>query len=647
MNPATALAFLLSAASVLFHSEGRGRPAAAAAAACALFVAIIAALRLIAYSSPFDAGIDRLLFADKLAGNVMAPNTAWDFLLIAASLVLLNTRSKWLFWTGQAALFTALFVALLAIVGYVYSVRGLYNVPTYIPMALNTATAFVLVSLGVLFLRSDRSLMAILASAGAGGVLARRLIPAAVVIPAVLGALGLYGEKAGYYNTPFGAALMAISNMVVFAVLVWSTAAIVNRTDMARLQAEERLREANAGLEANVRQRTEDLRASNAELQKTLKELKETQRHLIQQERLRALGEMAGGVAHDFNNTLSSILGYSELMLAGPHIFDDPGKRTDYLKTINTAAKDAAKIVNRLREFYRPRDDNESFSAVDMNHLIQQAATLTQPKWHSQTMAKGIAIEMQTDLGKVPLIDGNESELREVLTNLIFNAVDAMPRGGMISLHTRAEDEHMVLEVRDTGQGMSEEVRHRCLEPFFTTKGDQGTGLGLAMVYGIIQRHKALLDIQTESGKGTAFIIRFPAGKGKPSYTGTAVKPAVRPLRILYVEDDPSVRSVILNYLKNDGHDVTAAAQGGEGLGLFQTGRFDLVITDRAMPGMTGEQMSAAIKKIMPQKPIILLSGSADVLPEQSLTSVDAVLGKPVTIDGLREAIRQVMEAGR
>jgi signal transduction histidine kinase len=364
----------------------------------------------------------------------------------------------------------------------------------------------------------------------------------------------------------------------------------------------------------------------------------QAQLELVQQQRLRALGQMAGGIAHDFNNALAPILGYSELLLDTPSILDNKEKTTEYLKIINIAARDAANVVRHLREFYRPRDKNDSFSAIDLNALVRQTVTLTQPKWKTQALTAGAEIQVLEELQKIPLIEGDEAELREVLTNLIFNAVDAMPKGGTLKLCTFTKGSQVILEIQDNGTGMSEEVREQCFEPFFTTKGREGTGLGLAMVYGIIQRHGGKIEVTSEPEKGTAFSIALPAFSGNKSEE--VVRPgksAGRFLKILYVEDEAPVREVVRACLKRDGHDVDEAVNGLEGLKKFMLGHYDLVITDNAMPGMTGVQLAAAIKKRMPGKPVILLSGTEE--GENLRRVADTVVLKPVTLDVLRAAI--------
>ena len=392
----------------------------------------------------------------------------------------------------------------------------------------------------------------------------------------------------------------------------------------------------------------EALQDANRRLQVALAELKDTQQRVIQQERLGALGTMASGIAHDFNNALAAILGFSELLLYRPDCLNDKEKAHRYIEMMNTAAKDAGDVVNRLREFYRHREEGEVFVPVDINRLVEDAVSLTEPKWKAQAEASGISIAVEKDLQKIPTIAGNAANLREMLTNLIFNAVDAMPRGGTITIRTRRDNDQVVLEIGDTGTGMTEETRRRCLEPFFTTKGERGTGLGLSMVYGIVQRHEGEIDIQTAVGQGTTFIIRLPHHTTKLSSQPERVdKPASQApsFRILVVDDEPLTGKVIGEYLKLDGHTVEIAGNGGGGLETFRKGHFDLVIVDRAMPDMSGDQVASTIKALSPTTPIIMLTGFGSMMDaaDEKPASVDLVVGKPVTIADLRRALMEVV----
>ena len=384
------------------------------------------------------------------------------------------------------------------------------------------------------------------------------------------------------------------------------------------------------------------LQESNRRLEQTLTELRSAQQQMIRQERLRALGQMASGVAHDFNNTLSKILGFTELLLTSPEKVHDHGRVREYLRMICAAAQDGTNVVRQLRTFCRPRRETEVFDPVDLNALIQQAVTLTQPKWKQQPQATGATVEIRTELQTVPLIQGNEADLREVLTNLIFNAVDAMPNGGIITFRTHADDGFVAFECSDTGVGMTSVTRERCLEPFFTTKGEQGTGLGLSIAYGIIQRHGGSLDLQSERGKGTTFIIRLPVHVDQPQRpTELQLATQPHPLQVLVVEDDALIREIEAEYLACDGHAVETAASGTEGLKKFCSRKFDLVLSDRAMPEMNGDQLAGVIKTMSPDTPVILVTGFADGLDGNGRkpAGVDQILAKPFTHETLRSAV--------
>jgi PAS domain S-box-containing protein len=396
-----------------------------------------------------------------------------------------------------------------------------------------------------------------------------------------------------------------------------------------------------------ARKRTEQtLRESTRELGSTVAELRETQKQIVQQERLRALAQMASGVAHDFNNVLAKILGFNELLLAWPENLNDKEKVKKYLQMTSAAAQEAVTIVNRLREFYRHRKESEVYQFLDLNETIAQAVVLTQPKWKDQMMASGATVVIDTNLHDVPAIRGSDSDLREVFINLLFNSVDAMPQGGTITVASRAEADSIAIEVRDTGHGMTEEVRQRCFEPFFTTRGEHGTGLGLAIVYGIMQRHGGTISIESEEGKGTLVVVRLPVLAENCTALPMSAAPS-HPLRVLLVEDEPQVCDIEAEYLRGDGHFVETAADGSEGLERFKAGHFDVVVADRAIPEMSGDQMTEAIKQISPGTPVVMVTGFADMpmVDVEMKRRPDIILRKPITQMALRQAITRVLAA--
>ena len=381
-------------------------------------------------------------------------------------------------------------------------------------------------------------------------------------------------------------------------------------------------------------------------LDAAITELQEMQQQIAQQERLRALGQMTSGIAHDFNNSLTPILGFSEWLLNFPGALGNEEDLKSTLQMINTAAQGAANVIRRLRDFYRQRGDDEIFESVNLNQAADEAIALAQPKWRDQALAAGITIHIEKDLDReIPPISGNETELREALTNLIFNAVDAIAKVGTITIRTYCDGTDVVLEVSDTGAGMTEEIRQRCLEPFFSTKEERGTGLGLSTVFGIIERHQGEIAVESRLGVGTTFIIRLPSVEGNQIASGSQEEEPLSPSqRVLVVDDDPAVLQLISTYLTTDGHFFETATDGQRGLEGFRAGRFDLVVVDKAMPGMNGDELAIAIKQLAPHMPVIMLTGFGDsmqVSGEQP-AGVDVIVNKPVTLGQFRDALENV-----
>jgi len=382
--------------------------------------------------------------------------------------------------------------------------------------------------------------------------------------------------------------------------------------------------------------------ARNAEMRSLLRELRQSQQRVVQQERLRALGMMTGGIAHNFSNALMPILAYTELLLTNPAQLDDRDTVSRYLAAMSTSAQAAAAVVRRLQEFCGVRQQDETFAAVDLNQVARQSIDLTRPRWKDEAQARNVTIEIDTDLAAVHRVIGDERGLREVVVNLILNAVDAMPESGRITLRTRPEGECVALAVSDTGVGMPEEVRQRCLEPFFTTKAGEGAGMGLSTIHGILQRHEGSIDIESREGEGTTFIIQLPAALEEPAAApDEGAAEAARMLRVLVVDDEPMVREVVAQCLAADGHTTVTAEDGRMGLEAFQTGKFDLVIVDRAMPEMSGDELAARIRRVASDQPIIMLTGFGDMMAAagEHPKDVDAVVAKPVTMQALRQAV--------
>ena len=385
-------------------------------------------------------------------------------------------------------------------------------------------------------------------------------------------------------------------------------------------------------------------------LQSAYEELRSTQQAVMQQERLRVLGQMASGIAHDINNAISPIMLYTDSMLEKEPGLSERGR--GYVHTIQQAASDVAETVARMREFYRPRDIQTQSSPVDLNEIVSQVEELTRARWESMPQQRGIVIDVHTELTlRLPPIMGVKSEIREALTNLVFNAVDAMPQGGTLTLRARCDvTERVLVEVIDTGVGMDEDTRRRCLEPFFTTKGERGTGLGLAMVYGVVQRHGGELEIDSQPGSGTTVRLSFAAVQASAIET-TAVHTA-RPagLTILLVDDDPTLLRSLRETLELDGHTILTANDGKEGIELFRKSQsgghptVSAVITDLGMPHVDGRSVARAVKQAAADTPVILLTGWGERLLADGDTPpyVDRVLSKPPRLREVRQALAEL-----
>jgi signal transduction histidine kinase/ActR/RegA family two-component response regulator/HAMP domain-containing protein len=383
-------------------------------------------------------------------------------------------------------------------------------------------------------------------------------------------------------------------------------------------------------------------------LQQAYEDLRRSQQAVMEQERLRALGQMASGIAHDINNAISPAALYTESILERERNLS-PASR-DQLQTIAHAIEDVAATVARMREYSRQREPKMALTPVVLNKSVQQVIDLTRARWHDTPQQRGIVIKIKTELDpNLPPVMGVEGEIREALTNLFLNAFDSMPDGGTLTLRTRSDRSgQVVVEVADTGAGMDEETRRRCLEPFYTTKGERGTGLGLAMVYGVAERHSADLEIDSALGKGTTMRLVFPTAKeaALQMHQVPSVPTASAALRILVVDDDPLVAKVLKDTMHADGHDVETANGGQAGIDAFlaavkSSAPYDLVMTDLGMPYVDGRKVAAAIKGSSPSTPVILLTGWGQSLLAEGDTPahVDRLLSKPPKMSDLREAL--------
>jgi signal transduction histidine kinase/ActR/RegA family two-component response regulator len=368
--------------------------------------------------------------------------------------------------------------------------------------------------------------------------------------------------------------------------------------------------------------------------------------HYAQMEKLSALGELASGVAHNFNNTLTGILARAQLMLDASDMKDV--RRG--LRIIIQTAEDGAKTVKRIQDFARQRRDQD-FVRIDVDQLMLEVAEITRPRWKDYAEASNVHIRLVRQIGSNAVIMGDAGELREVLVNMVFNAVDAMPDGGTLTLLTQDADDEVMLTVADTGTGMAEDVRSRIFDPFFTTKGKAGMGLGLSVSYGIIRRHEGSVEVESEVGKGTTFRMRFPVvGESDTQrIVDTGPLPPARAdgsLRILVVDDEDYVRELLADILEREGCEVVLAGEGREALSLFDAQAFDAVFTDVGLPGMSGWELARAVRERDDRLALAVITGWGDTVTaeEQSAAQADWVVPKPFTVERIAGLVDEISQ---
>jgi PAS domain S-box-containing protein len=371
---------------------------------------------------------------------------------------------------------------------------------------------------------------------------------------------------------------------------------------------------------------------------------RELEAQMLQSEKLTALGQMAGGIAHDFNNLLQAILGYAQLMAKSPDNLDIIRRGLD---VIEAAATGGAETVRRIQKFARLRPD-EPFVSLDINHVIHDAIAITQPRWEERLAKGGLPLRLDLGLRSVPAVMGRPSELNEVITNLILNAIDAMPEGGTLAIRTLAEPgQSVLLTVADTGTGMPEAIRKRVFDPFFTTKGEAGTGLGLSVSYSIVKRHGGEMRVESQVGRGTIFTIVLPVATVPLAERPPEAEPmGTRRGRILLVDNDPQVLAILGEMLKDGGHHVLPVGSGAEAIRVFVPGGFDMVITNIGMAGMTGWEVAQRLRARDRAVPIAFITGWGLQEEDQERCrglGVQTVLFKPVSPAQLHRAVQHTL----
>ncbi|MCA9179227.1 MAG: PAS domain S-box protein [Planctomycetales bacterium] len=392
--------------------------------------------------------------------------------------------------------------------------------------------------------------------------------------------------------------------------------------------------------ETELRARDQELRDTSVRLLQTLRELERAERQSVYRERLLALGEMAAGVAHDLNNALTplvsvlDLLGRSELA----------PRESQWVESARAATEHAVEVVKNLQHFYRADDLPGTRQPIDMAELAQSVRELTRPKWSADRSA-GSAIEFDVRAAAVPPVDGNLTELRQALVNLVFNAVDAMPSGGRLEINVSCRSGEVVVEVVDTGEGMADDVACRCFEPYFTTKSS-GSGLGLSICHGVVKRHGGRIETRPNPDGGTVFRICLPpATRYSAAATATAAGGDTAKLRMLYIDDAEVSRDSMKALLCALGHEVDVADGGDSGLERWREREYDVLLTDLTMAPTTGVDVTRAVKSATPEMPVILLSG----LPRDEVAAMfgghmqpDAILEKPFSLDEIEALLEKL-----
>lgn len=394
-------------------------------------------------------------------------------------------------------------------------------------------------------------------------------------------------------------------------------------------------------------------------------ERKEMEEKLVQTEKFRALGELAAGVAHDFNNVLAVVLGRVQLLsksldnLPTREYSASMVNLRQGLDIIENATLDGAEVLRRLQEFYRVRREDRSLSKIDLNEVVHHVLEFTKLKWKDEAELKGIKYTIQTKLSPIPCIEGCSSELREVMINLVYNAIDAMPEGGKLVIETLMQGNYIKVMLQDNGIGIPKAIKHKLFDPFFTTKGKQSSGLGLSVSYGIIKRHGGEIIIDSVEGQGTTFTVKIPLpekGKKKEKKEKKRRKEKKEKVKtgsiesknanILIIEDEEEVRSALFDILTSYGHKVSAASQGSEGIELFKNNDFDMVFTDLGMPGISGWQVAQEIKKINPRVPVAVITGWQIQMEESMIRKhgVDVIVNKPFKIEQVLKLVQEGLE---
>ena len=365
------------------------------------------------------------------------------------------------------------------------------------------------------------------------------------------------------------------------------------------------------------------------------KRFSDMQNRLIQNEKLRAMGEMAAGITHDINNILTPILGSVQLL-------KDTIKEKEILKllsVIEICAYDGVNITNKVKRLTKKYSDDD-FEIFSIDSVISDAIDLTKNKWLTESVLKGIKIDIIKSLKSNETIQGNITEIREVFINIIANAIDAMPLGGKIEVITKNKGSKVIIEIRDNGMGMNKEIQKRIFEPFFTTKGNNGSGLGLSISYNIILSHKGRMKIESEENVGTSFIVKLPICENIIKSEDEVSSHVIDfEGNVLVIDDQEQIRNVVSSMIKSIAK-CKIKTCGCDNLDSeLKRRKYDIIVCDFAMPNVNGLQVAQKVKEINKNAYFCLMTGWVGSFEGQEMDNVDFVLNKPINKESLKQMI--------